>query len=117
MKEKKMLGAEEIEAQMLIELPDRNLMQATNTSTINLAIQIIKIILKLWFSLREQQPKDNLIARASPSTPRESSSAVYALELLYLLHLNPRPRRFIIPSERKGTLLRHRVIKGPRFAQ
>jgi hypothetical protein len=47
MKEKKMLGAEEIEAQMLIELPDRNLMQATNTSTINLAIQIIKIILKL----------------------------------------------------------------------
>jgi hypothetical protein len=47
MKEKKVLSAEEIEAQVLIELPDRSLMQAENTSTINLAIQIIKIILDL----------------------------------------------------------------------
>jgi hypothetical protein len=32
MKEKKMLSAEEIEAQTLLELPDRQLMQATNLS-------------------------------------------------------------------------------------
>jgi hypothetical protein len=47
MKEKKVLSAGEIEAQTLLELPDRQLMQATNTSTINLAVQIIKIILGL----------------------------------------------------------------------
>ena len=35
MKEKKVLSAEEIEAQTLLELPDRNLMQV-NTSLINL---------------------------------------------------------------------------------
>jgi hypothetical protein len=32
MKEKNMLSAEEIEAQTLLELPDRQLMQATNLS-------------------------------------------------------------------------------------
>jgi hypothetical protein len=32
MKEKKMLSAEEIEAQILLELPDRQLIQATNLS-------------------------------------------------------------------------------------
>jgi hypothetical protein len=47
MKEKKVLSAEEIEAQVLIELPDRSLMQAENISEINLAVQIIKIILGL----------------------------------------------------------------------
>jgi hypothetical protein len=47
MKEKKVLSAEEIEAQTLLELPDRNLMQATNDSVINLAVQIIKIALGL----------------------------------------------------------------------
>jgi hypothetical protein len=47
MKEKKALSVEEIEAQTLLELPDRNLMQATNTSVINLAVQVIKIILDL----------------------------------------------------------------------
>ena len=47
MKEKKVLSAEEIEAQTLRELPDRQLMQATNTSTINLAVQVIKIFFGL----------------------------------------------------------------------
>jgi hypothetical protein len=47
MKEKKALSVEEIEAQTLLELPDRQLMQATNTSTINLAVQVIKIFLDL----------------------------------------------------------------------
>jgi hypothetical protein len=47
MKEKKALSVEEIEVQPLLELPDRQLMQASNTSTINLALQIIKIILGL----------------------------------------------------------------------
>jgi hypothetical protein len=47
MKEKKALSVEEIEAQTLLELPDRQLMQATNTSTINLAVQVIKIFLGL----------------------------------------------------------------------
>jgi hypothetical protein len=32
MKEKKLLSAEEVEAQSLLELPDRQLMQATNAS-------------------------------------------------------------------------------------
>jgi hypothetical protein len=45
MQEKKVLSTEEIEAQMLIELPDRTLMDAENEATINIAIQIIK----LWF--------------------------------------------------------------------
>jgi hypothetical protein len=45
MKEKKALSVEEIEAQSLLELPDRQLMQASNTSTINLALQIIKIVI------------------------------------------------------------------------
>jgi hypothetical protein len=45
MKEKKVLSAEEIEAQMLLELPDRQLMQATNESTFNFVIQIIKLVL------------------------------------------------------------------------
>ena len=40
MKEKKALSVEEIEAQTLLELPDWQLMQATNTSTINLAVQL-----------------------------------------------------------------------------
>jgi hypothetical protein len=43
MKEKKALSAEEIEAQMLIELPDRTLMGAENEANINIAIQIIKL--------------------------------------------------------------------------
>ena len=48
MEEKKVLSAEEIEAQMLIELPDRTLMGgASNESTINIAIQIIEIFLDL----------------------------------------------------------------------
>ena len=47
MEEKKVLSAEEIEAQMLIELPDRTLMQAENESVINIAIQIIEIFLDL----------------------------------------------------------------------
>ena len=50
MEEKKVLSAEEIEAQMLIELPDRTLMNyggASNESTINIAIQIIAIFLDL----------------------------------------------------------------------
>ena len=45
MKEKKALSVEDIEAQTLLELPDRQLMQATNTSTINIAVQAIKIFL------------------------------------------------------------------------
>ena len=45
MEEKKVLSAEEIEAQMLVELPDRRLMQAENESTINIAVQIIDIFL------------------------------------------------------------------------
>ncbi len=44
MEEKKVLSAEEIEAQMLIELPDRTLMQAENESVINIALQFIEII-------------------------------------------------------------------------
>jgi hypothetical protein len=43
MKEKVMV--EEIASQSLQELPDRRLMQATNTSTINVAIQAILIAL------------------------------------------------------------------------
>jgi hypothetical protein len=39
------LSAEEIEAQMLIELPDRSLMQTENESTVNLALQIIELFL------------------------------------------------------------------------
>jgi hypothetical protein len=45
MKEKKVLNPEIIESQTLLELPDRQLMQASNTSTINLALQIIKIVI------------------------------------------------------------------------
>jgi hypothetical protein len=45
MKEKKVLSAEEIKVQTLLELPDRRLMQATNESTINAALQLIKIVL------------------------------------------------------------------------
>jgi hypothetical protein len=45
MKEKKVLSVEEIASQSLRELPDRRLMQATNTSTINAAIQAILIAL------------------------------------------------------------------------
>ena len=47
MKEKKALSVEEIEIQTLLELPDRTLMQATNVSVINLAVQVIKIVLGL----------------------------------------------------------------------
>ena len=47
MEEKKVLSAEEIEAQMLIELPDRTLMQAENESVINIALQLIEIVLEL----------------------------------------------------------------------
>ena len=47
MKEKKVLNPEVIESQTLLELPDRTLMQATNTSVINLAVQAIKIVLGL----------------------------------------------------------------------
>ena len=43
MEEKKVLSPEEIEAQMLIELPDRTLMGgASNEAEINIAIQILK---------------------------------------------------------------------------
>jgi hypothetical protein len=45
MKEKKALSVEEIEAQTLLKLPDRKLMQATNTSTINAAFQAILVAL------------------------------------------------------------------------
>jgi hypothetical protein len=45
MEEKKMLTPEEIEAQMLIELPDRSLMQAENFSEINAALQLISVFL------------------------------------------------------------------------
>jgi hypothetical protein len=46
MEEKKVLSTEEIEAQMLIELPDRTLMNgASNESVINIALQIISIFL------------------------------------------------------------------------
>jgi hypothetical protein len=48
MEEKKVLSTEEIEAQMLIELPDRTLMQAENESVINIALQFIEIILDLF---------------------------------------------------------------------
>jgi hypothetical protein len=48
MEEKKMLTPEEIEAQMLIELPDRSLMQAENFSEINAALQIIEVLLGLF---------------------------------------------------------------------
>ena len=49
MEEKKVLSAEEIEAQMLIELPDRTLMNygAENESTINIALQFIEVLLDL----------------------------------------------------------------------
>ena len=47
MEEKKVLSAEEIEAQMLIELPDRTMLGAENESTINIALQFIAIILDL----------------------------------------------------------------------
>ena len=49
MEEKKVLSAEEIEAQMLIELPDRTLMDygAENESVINIALQFIEIIFEL----------------------------------------------------------------------
>jgi hypothetical protein len=47
MKEKKVLRTEEIEAQTLRELPDRQLMQATNESIINIAVQAIRIALGL----------------------------------------------------------------------
>ena len=47
MEEKKVLSAEEIEAQMLIELPDRTLMGASNESEINIALQFILILLDL----------------------------------------------------------------------
>ena len=47
MEEKKVLSTEEIEAQMLIELPDRTLMQAENESVINIALQLIELILDL----------------------------------------------------------------------
>ena len=46
MQEKKVLSIEEIEAQTLLELPDRTLMNgygASNEATINIAIQIIKL--------------------------------------------------------------------------
>jgi hypothetical protein len=45
MKEKKALSVEEIASQTFLELPDRKLMQASNTSTINIAVQAIKILL------------------------------------------------------------------------
>jgi hypothetical protein len=45
MKEKKALSVEEIEAQTLLELPDRKLMQASNVSDISAAIQAIFIAL------------------------------------------------------------------------
>ena len=48
MEEKKVLSIEEIEAQTLQELPDRKLMQAENESTINIAVQIIEVILALF---------------------------------------------------------------------
>ncbi len=48
MEEKKVLSAEEIEAQMLIELPDRTLMGgASNESEINIALQFIYILFDL----------------------------------------------------------------------
>ena len=47
MEEKKVLSAEEIEAQMLIELPDRTMMDAENESVINIALQFIEIIFEL----------------------------------------------------------------------
>ena len=47
MEEKKVLSAEEIEAQMLIELPDRTLMGAENESVINIALQFIEIVFDL----------------------------------------------------------------------
>jgi hypothetical protein len=45
MQEKKVLSTEEIEAQMLIELPDRTLMNygAENELDLNIAIQIIAL--------------------------------------------------------------------------
>ena len=45
MEEKQTLSVEEIEAQTLLELPDRNLMQATNDSVINAAFQAILVAL------------------------------------------------------------------------
>ena len=48
MEEKQTLSPEEIEAQMVIELPDRSLMQADNVSEINIAAQIIELFLGLF---------------------------------------------------------------------
>jgi hypothetical protein len=48
MEEKKVLSIEEIEAQTLLELPDRTLMQAENESVINIALQFITVILDLF---------------------------------------------------------------------
>jgi hypothetical protein len=48
MEEKQTLSVEEIEAQMIIELPDRSLMQAENFSEINAALQIIEVLLGLF---------------------------------------------------------------------
>ena len=45
MKEKKRLSAGEIEAQTLLELPDRQLMQADNSSTINVTVQVVVFFL------------------------------------------------------------------------
>ena len=41
--EKKLLGAEEIESQTLLELPDRTLMQAHQTINFNIAAFLIEI--------------------------------------------------------------------------
>jgi hypothetical protein len=48
MKEKKVLNLEVIESQTLLELPDRQLMQASNESTINIAVQVITVILAFF---------------------------------------------------------------------
>jgi hypothetical protein len=47
MQEKKVLSTEEIEAEMLIELPDRTMMNASNEAEINIAIQIILLFFDL----------------------------------------------------------------------
>jgi hypothetical protein len=48
MQEKKVLSTEEIEAQTLLELPDRTLMGgASNEVEINIAIQIITLLFDL----------------------------------------------------------------------
>jgi hypothetical protein len=48
MKEKKVLNPEVIESQTLLELQDRQLMQASNESTINIAVQVITVILAFF---------------------------------------------------------------------